>query len=133
MLERAPAAYAPLLPRLFVAVYDDGEGSFTGEGEEIVSRARGALRRWGPEAVWPLLDAIAGAGGAGSYASELLVDACEWFDEVRDELRRRMAGDPHLAAVARRVERPTPSEALARMRYHLLEEILPADWNRHQP
>ncbi|WP_437966948.1 NACHT domain-containing protein [Sorangium sp. So ce260] len=131
MLERAPVAYAPLLPRLLSVVRTDLEGSLTEESGEILARMRRLLARWGPDGAGPLLRMIGLAGrfDGSSYAKELLVAVYRGCAEVREELWRRTAESSEHASLAREFERPTRREALARLRDRLLDTILPAGWS----
>jgi hypothetical protein len=130
MLERAPAAYAPLLPRLFVALDEDHEGCLTEDGEEILERMRGVLVRWGPSGAGPLLDDMDGGPHARDAlrAKELVLDVYRTCAEVQAELRRRAADSQEHASAVETIDRPTPAAALARLRGHLLLEILPVAW-----
>src|SRR5262249_20733344 len=93
MLEHAPAAYAPLLPRLFIALRENDTYDLTEESQEIFDRMRGVLARWGPAGAGPLLDAMAGGPGSHdpSRAKELVLDVYRTYPEVQEELRRRAA------------------------------------------
>lgn len=131
MLERAPVAYAPLLPHLLQVVRTDLEGSLTEESEDILSRLSRLLKKWGPEAAKTLIEMIESGRrdlilNNWSEAENLLLDAYGKDPDVVAQLRKATGNAPDVQWKFR--EYIPQDTVMAALRRKLHEEILPGTW-----